>query len=274
MSSDITWNLAQANDTNSNFMLTNGSFTASPLAEALVTATGSGTNAFTIPAPWGQFIQSNKLVLALTGVDDPINTTTGYRIAVTNAGQLPALTFSVLDGSAPTATTQPATGATVSSARLNGLVNPGNLDTDWHFEFGPTTNYGSFSATNTLAADTNATAVGSAILGLLGAALYHYRLVASNGAGVSLGQDVNFSTLALPAPRLGAPVILDNGAFQFVFDKPYDADFTVLATTNLLTPPPGWEAIGTPTPIGDGLYQFADPGASNCPQRFYLLRSP
>jgi hypothetical protein len=274
MSNDITWNAAQANDTSSDSMLTNGPLAASPLTEVVVTATGAGTNTFTIPAPWGQFIQSNKLVLVLTGVDDPVNSTTGYRIAVTNAAQLPILRFSVLNGSAPTPTTQPATGATVSSARLNGLVNPGNLDTDWHFEYGLTTNYGSFSAANILTADTNAAAVSSAVLGLLAAALYHYRAVASNSAGVSLGQDVSFTTLPVPSPLLAAPAILDHGAFQFVFDNPYGASFTVLATTNPVTPAAGWEALGAPIPVGDGLYQFTDPAASNYPGRFYLLSSP
>ncbi len=273
MNNDITWDTAQANDTNSNSMLTNGPFTASPITEVVVTITGSGTNTLTIPAPWVQFIQGDKLVLALTGVDDPVNTTTGYRIAVTNAGQLPTLTFSVLDGLAPAATTQPASGVTIGGAQLNAAVNPGNLDTDWYFEFGPTTNYGSFSATNTLTADTNTAAVSSAVLGLLAAALYHYRAVASNSAGISLGQDMSFSTLALPPPLLAAPAVLGNGTFQFVFENPYDADFTVLATTNLVTPASGWETLGTPAPIGDGLYQFADQSASNYPGRFYLLRS-
>ncbi len=273
MNNDITWNSAQANELGSNALLTNGSFTASLITEAVVTATGSGTNTFTIPAPWGQFIKNNRLVLALTSADDPVNTTTGYRIAVTNAGQFPTLSFSRLDGSAPSATTQPASGATISGALLNGLVNPGNLDTDWHFEYGLTTNYGSFSATNSLAANTNTLAVSGAVFGLMAAAFYHYRVGASNSAGVGLGQDLSFSTLALPPPLLAAPLLLANGAFQFVFDNPYGANFTVLATTNVVAPAPGWETLGTPAPIGDGLYQFTDPSASNYPGRYYFLRS-
>ena len=276
MNNDITWSTAQANDTSSNTMLTNGPFTATLIAETSIAASGTGTSTFSIPAPWGQFLCNNKLVLVFTAVDDPINGTTGgsYRIAVTNAAQLPTLYFSGLDGSAPAATTQPASEPAVSSARLNGLVNPGNLDTDWHFEYGLTTNYGSFSVTNTLLAGTNAAAVSTAALGLLAAALYHYRVVASNSVGVSLGQDMSFSTLAVPPPLLVAPVLLGNGAFQFVFDNPFGANFTVLAATNLLTPSAGWEPIGTPGPIDDGLYQFADPAASNYAHRYYLLRSP
>jgi hypothetical protein len=274
MNSDITWNTAHANHTNSNSMLTTGPLTASPITGLIVTASGAGTNVLTIPAPWGQFIHNNSLVLAITGMDDPVNTTTGYRIAVTNAGQIPILSFSPINGLPPTVATLPAGAVTVSSAHLNATVDPGNLNTAWHFEYGPTTNYGSFSATNNLAAGTNTIAISSALAGLMAAALYHYRGVASNVAALAFGQDMTFSTLAVPPPHLVTPTFLADGAFQFVFDNPYDVDFTVLATTNLAAPAALWPTVGAPAPVGDGLYQFTDSDATNCPRRFYLLRSP
>jgi hypothetical protein len=274
MNNDITWNTAQANDTNSNSMLTSGSFTASPITELIVTASGPGTNILAIPAPWGQFIHSNNLVLALTGMDDPVNTTTGYRIAVTNAGQMPAFGFAQFNGSPPMTATQPASDVTINSAQLNGAVNPRDLGTACYFEYGLTTNYGSCSATNTLAGGTNTLAVTSALAGLMAASRYHYRVVASNSAGLGFGQDVSFSTLAVPLPHLATPTVLSNGAFQFGFDNPYDMEFTVLATADLTAPAALWLALGAPAPIGDGLYQFTDPGATNYPQRFYFLRSP
>jgi hypothetical protein len=67
---------------------------------------------------------------------------------------------------------------------------------------------------------------------------------------------------------------LADGAFQFVFDNPYDVDFTVLATTNLAVHPALWPPVGAPAPVGDGLYQFTDSEATNYPRRFYLLRGP
>jgi hypothetical protein len=187
---------------------------------------------------------------------------------------MPQLSFSPLAGSAPLVATLPASAVTVSTAQLNATVNPGNLDTAWHFEYGPTTNYGNFSATNALVAGTNSVAINSALAGLVAAALYHYRGVVSNSAGLAFGQDMTFSTLAMPRPHLAAPTVLADGAFQFVFDNPYDVDFTVRATTNLAAPTALWPAVGTPAPIGDGLYQFTDSDATNHPRRFYLLRSP
>ena len=274
MNNDITWLTAQANETNSNRMLTNGPFTATILAETLVTDTGAGTNTLVIPAHWGQFIHGHKLLLVLTGGDYSITTNAGYRIAITNTAQMPTFNFSLLDGLPPTVVTLPAGGVTVSSAQLNAAVNPGDLSTACYFEYGLTTNYGSFSATNTLATTTNTVAVSSAIAGLMAAAPYHCRVVASNSAGLALGHDVSFSTLTVPPPHLAAPTVLTNGAFHFVFDNPYDVDFTVLGATNLAAPAALWLALGAPAPIGDGLYQFTDWGATNYPQRFYLLRGP
>ena len=35
-----------------------------------------------------------------------------------------------------------------------------------------------------------------------------------------------------------------------------------------------WTSLGSPTPVGPGLYQFSDPEAVNFPRRFYQLRTP
>ena len=209
MNNDLIWMTAQANETNSSGMLTNGAHTATLLNDTLVTDTGAGDTTLAIPAPWGQFIHSNKLVLVLTGADHSSNTTTGFRIAITNVGQMPTFNFSLLDGLPPAAMTLPAGGVTVSSAQLNATVNPGNLSTACYFEYGQTTNYGNFTSTNTLAAETNAAAVATAVAGLVAAALYHYRAVASNAAGLAFGQDLAFNTLTVPPPLLAAPAVLD-----------------------------------------------------------------
>jgi hypothetical protein len=273
MSADITWLTAQANETNSNRMLTNGLSTATCLTELAVAETGAGSNTLTIAAPWGQFICDSKLVLVLTGGEYPTSDNTGYRIAITNSALLPTFDFSSLEGVPPAVATLPPASVTVSAAQLNALVNAGNLVTACYFQYGPTTNYGSFSATNSLAAGTNTIAVGSAIAGLVAAALYHYRVVGSNAAGLSLGQDLTFTTMSVGAPVLAGPAVLVNGAFQFEFDNPYDVDFTVLTSTNLDAPTGVWTALGSPVPVGDGMYQFTDSAAANCAQRFYLLRS-
>jgi hypothetical protein len=274
MSSDITWLTAQANDTAGSGMITNGVLTAAFIGELTVTDTGAGTNTLPLAAPWGQFIQGDKLVLVLTGGDYSTTNNTGYRIAFTNATQVPTFRFSPLEGAAPTVTTLPASGVTVSGAQLNGSLCPGNLATASYFEYGLTTNYGSYAATNLLAAGTNTLSVSSAIAGILAAALYHYRLVGSNAAGLAAGEDMSFTSPPVPPPVLLVSPAPNNGALQLIFDNPHDAAFTVLASTNLAAPVTSWCALGSPAPVGDGLYQFSDFQATNCLQRYYLLRSP
>jgi hypothetical protein len=62
--------------------------------------------------------------------------------------------------------------------------------------------------------------------------------------------------------------------FQFTFTNVPDADFTVLATTNLALPLSDWIPIGNTAQNPPGQYQFTDPGATNYPQRFYQVVSP
>jgi uncharacterized delta-60 repeat protein len=80
--------------------------------------------------------------------------------------------------------------------------------------------------------------------------------------------------LYVPPPRLINPVKLDNGAFQFSFTNLSSANFSVLATTNLVLPSSNWTVLGSPTCLGGSLYQFTDFDAANHPQRFYKLRLP
>jgi hypothetical protein len=83
---------AQANDTNSNDMLTNGTYTAKSLGDQLVNG-GNVTDDFTIAAPWGQYLFNGKIVFTVTGIPDANSPSgsAGYR--VTNAVTLPVLNF-------------------------------------------------------------------------------------------------------------------------------------------------------------------------------------
>ncbi len=98
-SNNIVWGTAQANETNSNSMLTNGTFTATSLLTTFVGG-GTGTNTFIIPAPWGQFVQNNKLILAITAMEATTpntNSSAGSRVSIVS-NSLPILRFSVNTG--------------------------------------------------------------------------------------------------------------------------------------------------------------------------------
>jgi iduronate 2-sulfatase len=76
----VTWNTVQANQTNSNDLLTSGSFTASQIgADVLIPLSGTTPYTFSIPR-LGDFLFSNRVTLALTGAADASNNAAGLRL--------------------------------------------------------------------------------------------------------------------------------------------------------------------------------------------------
>jgi hypothetical protein len=95
---------------------------------------------------------------------------------------------------APAVITGAATNLTTSSATLNGIVNAEALGTNWYFQYGPTTSYGSKTPTTHLAASPNNTNVSVRITNLASNATYHFRLVATSSSGTTLGADFILTT--------------------------------------------------------------------------------
>jgi len=134
-----------------------------------------------------------------------------FRIVATNSAgtRLGAdRTFTTLSVSgAPVATTNPASFIASFSAMLNALLDPHGLTTSVHFEYGPTLSYGLTTAPQTRAGNTFQS-VGANVTGLGANTLYHFRVVASNAAGTTMGNDRTFTTLATTGP----PVVVTNAA--------------------------------------------------------------
>jgi phosphodiesterase/alkaline phosphatase D-like protein len=106
--------------------------------------------------------------------------------------------------SAPSVTTTAASSVASTSARLNGRVNPNGLATTWRFEYGTTTSYGSTTGTQNAGSGTSTTSVSVTILNLAPGTTYHFRLVATNASGTSVGGDLAFTTGGAPAVTTGA----------------------------------------------------------------------
>lgn len=98
--------------------------------------------------------------------------------------------------------TEAATGFTDTSAELHGSFEADSFETHYYFEWGESTEYGKI----TPLAPGNAVPPGSGhvdlppvtISGLLKGSTYHYRVVATNAAGITFGADASFSTAEAP----------------------------------------------------------------------------
>ncbi|MEA2293102.1 MAG: virginiamycin lyase, partial [Solirubrobacteraceae bacterium] len=93
----------------------------------------------------------------------------------------------------------PATGVVFNGAALSGSVNPHGTATKFHFEYGPTTGYGSSTPDADAGSDASDHAVSQTIGDLQPNTTYHYRVVATDGMGfVTKGTDIGFTTPAAP----------------------------------------------------------------------------
>jgi hypothetical protein len=98
-----------------------------------------------------------------------------------------------------------------------------------------------------------------------------------SGAHVDIGAvEAQWAPANLPPLLINSAWTAAGGArcFQFTFSNVTNADFTVLATTNLALPLPDWTMLAPAIQCSPGQYQFTDPGATNYPQCFYRVVSP
>jgi plastocyanin len=104
---------------------------------------------------------------------------------------------------APLVNTGTASAVSESGATLNGTVNPSGQATSYYFEYGPTTTYGQKTTEASAGEGSSPVAKSATVGGLTAGTLYHFRLVASNGTGESLGSDRTFTTSGPPSATTG-----------------------------------------------------------------------
>jgi plastocyanin len=157
------------------------------------------------------------------------STTYHFRIVAHNGGGTSFgsdRTFTTLSATGPpVVTTSPATLIASFSATLNGSLDPHGLTTTVSFQYGRTTSYGSTTSVQTQTGNTYRN-IAANISGLNANTTYHFRIVATNSAGMRVGGDRTLTTLSLT----GAPVVTTNPA-TFI------ASFS--ATLNALLDPHG-----------------------------------
>ncbi len=109
---------------------------------------------------------------------------------------------------APSATTNAVSNNTTgNSATLNGSINPNGAATTVYFQWGTDTSYGNTTTTQNISAGNNNVAVTANISGLTVGTPFHYRVVATNSAGTTNGNDISFTT-----PSHAKPIATTNSA--------------------------------------------------------------
>jgi hypothetical protein len=139
---------------------------------------------------------------SLTGLTE--GTTYHYRVVATST----AGTSHGSDGlfttlAAPGVVTGSASAISVSSATLNGSVDPNARPTTWWFEYGTSTGYGSKTAVANAGSGTGPKNVAAKVTGLEKGRTYHYRLVATSDGGTTHGADASFLTSGAPSVATG-----------------------------------------------------------------------
>jgi phosphodiesterase/alkaline phosphatase D-like protein len=152
-------------------------------------------------------------------------------------------------------------------ATLRGAVNPKNGEaTAWHFEYGPTTAYGSSTPTQgPLPVDESSHPVSAEISGLTPGVVYHYRLVATSKEGTTDGADATFqavpyaptvvgssvSGVSTSAATVNATVLPGNGSTVVIVD--YGTTDSYGSSTRAEGPVPADEAQHTVSRVLSGL---------------------
>ena len=121
------------------------------------------------------------------------------------------LIASVAMAAAPAATTEPATAVTATTATLEGTVSPNQEETTYYFEYGTTTEYGTKTPTEGPFGGNADKKAKADVTGLTPSTTYHYRVVATNPSGTTMGADATFTTAA-PDPNANSVTIKSSRA--------------------------------------------------------------
>jgi hypothetical protein len=184
-----------------------------------ITEAGAQTYTITASAGSGGSISPSGGVSVQSGANQTFNITpnTGYQIASVTVdgvsqGAIASYMFSSVTANhtitasftpissppagsqTPVVSTGSDTSITLSSATLNGTVNPNGLSTTYIFQWGRTTSYGNATAAQSAGSGTTNVAATANLTGLTANRTYHYRLVATNSAETTYGTDASFTT--------------------------------------------------------------------------------
>jgi hypothetical protein len=121
-----------------------------------------------------------------------------FRGAILIAAVLALTAPAAASAAKPAATTGGVSSVGQSTVTLNGRVDPNGEATTYFFQIGTTRLYGANTAETSAGGGRNPTNVSVAVGSLAPFTVYHYRLVARNADGQTLGRDRTFRTKKQP----------------------------------------------------------------------------
>jgi hypothetical protein len=148
------------------------------------------------------------------------------------------------------------------SAVLTGSVNPNGANTSYYFQYGLTKAYGSQTAIADAGSGAKAVAVRLPISGLQPLTVYHYRLVAVNSAGASIGDDEKLLTTKVPLSLsiLSSPNPVPFGGtvtVQGTLSGTDNANRVVVLQANPFPYTSGFQSVGNPSvTLPNGEFKF------------------
>lgn len=176
-------------------VIPNGVSTSAYFQYGLTTNYGSTTSSSSL----GSGSSAVNVVKAISGL--ALNSTYHFRLVATNSrGTAYGAdhTFTNVQSPSPTITTQSTGEVANTTAAVSALVNPNGFSSTVRFEYGTTTSYGTLTSLQNIGGGTEDVSVGATLSGLQQDTLYHFRTVAANGNGTTLGADKTFSTAPRP----------------------------------------------------------------------------
>ena len=177
-------------------------------AEPLAIAAGNDGNVyFTEPrsgevgeiTPAGEITELTEGLTSSSGPDDIATGPDGniWFTELADPGRIAVLTV------APKVSATAAADVAEDSATLQASVGPNSQATTYEFQYGTTSSYGSHTSPSSAGSGVDSVAESSPVSGLSPDTEYHFRAVATNGAGVTYGPDETFTTESSPAVALG-----------------------------------------------------------------------
>jgi hypothetical protein len=158
--------------------------TSTPVQDA-----GSGTRGQAVSAQIGSLSPNTKYHYQLVATNALGQTAMGGDQTLTTPAQAPQ---------PPVVTTGSPSSVTAMSATLAGSIDPQGQPTTYYFQYGTSTAYGAQTAQASVG--TSRGNVSAQVGSLSPNTTYHYRLVASNGAGTTTGADKTFTTATVLTP--------------------------------------------------------------------------